>query len=603
MAPRPSDAGAAAPAASPVQGRSSRARRRRRRLPTLRATLVDRYLLRQVGGPFAAYLGVALLAMMLERTLELVADMAAGGVRIGFLPQLLIQLAPYYLGLALPAALRAALLLAIARLDDGGELEVILASGYSLPRMLAPLVALGLAAGLLSLAVVGVLEPYGRYGFRTAMYAARNAGWSPQLSGGGFQVIRRDVIVTADDAAGARLDRVFIRKALPGGGETVITAARGDLGLAPGARAVTLDLSHGQIFDSRPASGRREPLAARFETLRLTEPLPVRPPIRPRGKDAKELTLPELAGELARPDPHFDRHKVGAEFWYGLARSASLPLLPLFALPLGMAPKRGGRALGMALAGALMLAFHHAIHLAQDVSRRGDADPALAIGAVFATFTALALWPLMTSSRIVGPRRRPLAEALDRFGEGLKDRLVRAIAPLRGGVRGRRSLGSYVAGTVAGWTFATLVAVVALLQMVDLFERSDDILARGLGLAGIARYMLLRAPAVTQQAIGFAALAGAALAFLRLSRSSEVVAMRATGVSLYQVLRMALPVALVLAASQALLADQLAPRAQVALDRWWTATDPARAAGPPLWFRLGDDVVRVGQASPGGARL
>ena len=133
---------------------------------------IDAYLLRSLVGPFLLALALAGMAMMLERALRLIQDMAATGAHLSYFFPLLGQLLPYYLGMALPAAFMIALVLVVARLDETLELEAMLASGLSLARLAAPLVGFGLVVAAAALITNGWLEPQGRHGFRMMRAAA-----------------------------------------------------------------------------------------------------------------------------------------------------------------------------------------------------------------------------------------------------------------------------------------------------------------------------------------------------------------------------------------------------------------------------------------------
>ena len=54
-------------------------------------------------GPFLAILVALTVALMLERALRLIHELAATGADIGYFFPLLVQLLPYYLELAIPA--------------------------------------------------------------------------------------------------------------------------------------------------------------------------------------------------------------------------------------------------------------------------------------------------------------------------------------------------------------------------------------------------------------------------------------------------------------------------------------------------------------------
>ncbi len=78
---------------------------------------------------------------------------------------------------------------------------------------------------------------------------------------------------------------------------------------------------------------------------------------------------------------------------------------------------------------------------------------------------------------------------------------------------------------------------VLLLQMLDLLNRSSDILAPdGAGMESVMRYISLRAPQIASQFTPFAALLGIVFTLAGLSHTSEITVMRAAGLSVHRVL-------------------------------------------------------------------
>ncbi len=78
---------------------------------------------------------------------------------------------------------------------------------------------------------------------------------------------------------------------------------------------------------------------------------------------------------------------------------------------------------------------------------------------------------------------------------------------------------------------------VVILQMLDLLNRSEDILSPdGAGFHSVIRYISLRTPQIVSQFIPFAALLGVVLTLAGLSHTSEITVMRAAGMSVNRVL-------------------------------------------------------------------
>lgn len=143
-----------------------------------------------------------------------------------------------------------------------------------------------------------------------------------------------------------------------------------------------------------------------------------------------------------------------------------------------------------------------------------------------------------------------------------------------------------------------LVGLAALLQVVELMDRSDDVLDRGFGVVGLIRYGLLRLPLTVGAAVPVAALTAAVLTFAALAARGEVVAMRAAGLPVMRLAAVLLPAAAVLGFGHLLLADRLQPRADAAFARWWGEVATGR-----LWFADGLDVVGIERVEADGTRL
>lgn len=394
-----------------------------RAVRTSRVAMIDRYVLRLTFLPMIACLGVTVISLLLERALRLLDMLSNSADRFGPVLELAANLIPHYLGMALPVAFIIALFLVISRLDDGSEIEALLASGVSLTRLAAPYVALGLALMTVSVVVFGYMQPYSRYAYRAVLHAAVNAGWDGRLHGGAF-VSDGETVMTADMASleGRRLKGLFIRRPTATG-EEVITAGSARLVAQPDGKQVTVILENGlRIGESK--AGKVD--TVRFDSFIMeTDISGAAALLRARGGDERELTLNELARLATEPDPIVPRRKLLSELYGRFARSLVLPFLPLIALPLGLAAKRGRRTAGLIIAGVLMLAFQHGLQFGEGLADAGKAPPGLAVGIPFLLFTGFCTW------MFVGSRRRPGETPVGLFVQELGD----GIEKLRGLVR------------------------------------------------------------------------------------------------------------------------------------------------------------------------
>lgn len=172
----------------------------------------------------------------------------------------------------------------------------------------------------------------------------------------------------------------------------------------------------------------------------------------------------------------------------------------------------------------------------------------------------------------------------------------------------RRTITHYLTRTFLIRVLSVLIALSSLLQLLDLLDAASTVLERGLGGGGLAFYTMIRLPIVVERVVPLAVLIGSLSTLWTFASTNEIVAMRSVGMTPYQIMGALLPAALVVSVCHFILADQVAPRAERTFVTWWAATelptekkddDPVK----PVWFRLGDDVMRIGGISDDGKHL
>ncbi len=382
----------------------------------IRSIKMDRYMLELMARPVMGCIVVTLVAQLLERVLHIINELVENGAHVGFVVALTINIAPYYLGLSLPASFFVAIFIIVARLGDANEIDALLASGVSISRLAQPFIYLGLVFTVLSLLLFGFLQPYGRYAYEAVMNAAINAGWNAQLQPEVFVDPGHGFTLTADRVSmnGRDLQGVFIRRIKPDGSEQITTAKSGVLNVGADGRLVQLSATTGLELDQPKGHPGR---VVHFNNISAAEPVGGDQAMSARGGNPGELTLFELAHELRSKSSVLDKRAVAAELYGRLARSISVPFLPLLAIPLGMASKRGRRAPGLILAGVVLIGFHHAIQMAQSLAITGRVEPGPAIGGIAVVFIAICLWLFLSSLK--RPGDTPITRAVVAIGDAV----------------------------------------------------------------------------------------------------------------------------------------------------------------------------------------
>ena len=375
---------------------------------------IDRYVLRLIAGPLALSLVALLLAQLLERLLRLFDLAASAGAPPSSVLVMASTLVPHYLGLALPMAFTAAIFMAVARMCDDNELDMMLVAGRSIGRIAAPYFMLALMLSLFSVYLYGQLQPLARYGYHVAVNQVLQTGWDARVEENHFLDIGQGVTFTADviEPDGRGLRGVFMERR-GANSEQILTAARGRI--VPTPEGLQLKLEDGLVVNENDHKASLS--ISRFETgFSANDFTPKPEPMEARGASVRERTLAELWRDM-----HLEggETKPAAEFHSRLARALIFPFLPLLALPLGMAAKRGRRAPGVIFGVLALLAIDHALQLGKGLADTGRLPAAAAVWVPYAVFVGLSLWIFRGS--LAWPGDNPVLRAVVAV-EGLIDR-------------------------------------------------------------------------------------------------------------------------------------------------------------------------------------
>ena len=347
---------------------------------------LDRYAVRLFTVPLLTALATMLLATMLQRLLRLFDIAASTGAAISSVLLMAADLVPHYLGLALPVAFTAAIFMAAARLCDDSELDAMLSTGRSIARIATPYFVLAVMLSLFNLYLFGLLQPLARYDYHVKMDSVLQTNWDAKIEENRFIDIAHGFSFSANtvEDGGRRFGGVFMERQ-QGGVEEITTAVRGELQTSPETRKMVLKLEDGLRVRQ---SGDGVISTTRFVDGYFQDFSPLRSPFRDRGASPSERTLPELWQSMCKTC----EKDAAAEFHSRLARALIPPLLPLLALPLGMASKRGRRTPGVVFASLALLLLNHALQFGKSLAESGRVPAAIAVWTPFVLFALLSVW-------------------------------------------------------------------------------------------------------------------------------------------------------------------------------------------------------------------
>jgi lipopolysaccharide export system permease protein len=162
-----------------------------------------------------------------------------------------------------------------------------------------------------------------------------------------------------------------------------------------------------------------------------------------------------------------------------------------------------------------------------------------------------------------------------------------------------RRLAFYMVRLFVTRSLAVLVALVLILMMLDLLGESGKILAvPGSSDADLWRYVGLRIPMLISRFLPFSVLLGTLIAFVGLNQNSEVVAMKAAGLSAHQILAPLVVASIAIAGVLFAFNEAVVVNSTRAVTAWsdndYKPVPRASGILSNVWVLNGDDLIRAG---------
>ncbi|MDH4180308.1 MAG: LptF/LptG family permease [Armatimonadota bacterium] len=333
--------------------------------------IIDRYILRQMAGPFAfgvvAFVLLFVSANILFRLTELVSEL---GLSLWTAGELFLLWLPGFVVLTFPLATLVAILVAFGRMSGDSELVAMHAGGISFRRLVAPLVGAGLLISMMTAALNELVVPAcNRRGEDIVRAATQQAGklgeehiLLKEMSGD--QVDRLVYADSLDVESGemARPMIVWFENGVP------VMVAKAERGVWRG--------ENWRLFNGvNTFLDAERPITSSFDTLEADFPTTPRE-IAQQARSPNEMTYRELR-EYIRYALRQDRPTVELELT--LHHKFSIPfaclVFALIAPPLGMRSHRGSSSIGMGVAVLIGFGYYVIWHYLSVVAQQGVLSP------------------------------------------------------------------------------------------------------------------------------------------------------------------------------------------------------------------------------------
>jgi lipopolysaccharide export system permease protein len=171
-----------------------------------------------------------------------------------------------------------------------------------------------------------------------------------------------------------------------------------------------------------------------------------------------------------------------------------------------------------------------------------------------------------------------------------------------------RTMALYVGRLFLIRSFSILFALVLVLQTLDLLGESGKILAvAGNGDSEVWRYVGMRMPQIIETFLPFSVLLGTILTLVTLNQNSEVIAMKASGMSAHQVLAPLFLASFLVAGISFAFNERIVTRSTAALSAWqkveYAKVPKDSGVRSNIWVRADDDLINAGTVETSGPTI
>ena len=516
--------------------------------------ILDRYIVKELGPPFAIGVGVFTFFLVIDRIYQLTDLVITKNVPFALVMPLLLYMLPAFLALTLPMATLVAVLLVCGRLAGDLEVAALKASGVSPLRLFRPFLAAGIVVTLLIAWLTLMVGPWSSGAFQRQLFRILQSRASTGIKERTFSATFNQFVIYVDEVSPSqvRLKGLLVSDERNPEQSRIIVAREGRLLSDEATRRITLRFLDGSISES-DVGDRRRFRQTYFSLYDMS--LPVDSPLTAASKEEKpekQLPLRQLIGEA---DRLHREGQIATPYYVELHKRFALPMAALMftlvGFPLGIRSHRGGRAVALGFSFGIVVSYYILYTSMEGFALRGRLPAGIAVWVPNAILALVGL--AMLRAEVAGVSTAWLDafwRLWAKIGERRSGRVAKPLEERRRGRLGRltgprestfimdryliRQYLIYLGiGTVIG---AVLIGVVDLLQTLDRFLRVKP------PFTTILEHFVYRLPGELYKGLPMIVLIATVFLFLSLTRQRELDAFKAAGISLY---RASLPILLV----------------------------------------------------------
>jgi LPS export ABC transporter permease LptG/LPS export ABC transporter permease LptF len=506
---------------------------------------IDRYLIREILPPFLLALGLFTFLLAVNPMLEYAQQFLAKGVALPTVAFLLVTVLPQALGVTIPMALLAGLLMGLGRLSGDREAVALLACGVSPMRLLRPILLFAVLAGLVDLYVMTRLIPDSNQRFREITASLLAQKGESEVKAGVFYTGFPGYLLRVREARPeGGWGGVMLADVKDPGRPRITLAPSGYLALEKEKHQVALVLP-GQSVRYLPGDEEGIYDTATAHDLRFA--------ISPEavfgsgdiGRGLHEMTIADLRkAEAEKIAQHISPHPEILQRHQMFSFPVACLVFAVIGVALGIHTRKEGKLGGFTVGIGVIFAYYGIMQMAASLTKGGELPaewsrwvPNIVIGIV-------GVAALFSRTKRAG---RELTVTLPGWLRLPRRRRASAAAPVSTGnivlvirmpdlpIPRLRLLDTYVARRYLSVATLSFFGLIGLYYIGTFIDKSERLLKGQADGWMLAMFLFYSTPQFIVQVVPMATLVAVLATIGSLTRTGELIVMRACGISLYRV--------------------------------------------------------------------
>ncbi len=548
----------------------------------------DRYIYRELIPPFFLGLLVTTFVFLMNQILLLSEIFITKGVSLRTTIDILVYLIPSILAFTLPMAVLMGILAGLSRLSSDMEIMAFKTLGISYRRLLRPVFVFALGGWLLTSFLTLYLAPRSNYKWVQTLSQSVLAKVQFEISPREFnETLPQTVIFIQDVSPDKSWENIFVYFSNPQEEPRAILAKRGRMSFFPEEKRAILELFDGAIH-SYPLSESEKYRVTSFKQLEEEINVESFFSTLSNKKRVREKDIKELFGDLHLIERDLEELEKGPEeahllwqrqrdlisHWVEVHKKFALPFACLvfafLGLPLGASTRKGGRTSGFTISLGIILVYYVLITAGEKLAMDGKLSPWLGMWGPDILLALLGGYLFSKSLREV-PFFPGLARLLktEIKGFSLFKKGKHFWNRPRLSLRFPNILDRYIIRKYMVIFILVFLALLSISVIITFFERIDNVYEHEKSIVLLLEYIRYSVPEFIRYILPVSALTATLLCLGLLTKSNEITAMKACGISIYRIVLPVILLAFVASFFSFYLQENVLPYANKKAEETW----------------------------------